>query len=122
MVRIQRGMVVIATVFLAIGMLVSMGAGAGAAEPTADDIEDAIDDVESYEYETEMSSASTIVEDGEEQETLSEGEGSGAVNVTTGEMKQKITTEATGDEELEEGPFEIEVYLIDGTYYMGTSE
>lgn len=115
-------MVVIATVFLAIGMLVSMGAGAGAAEPTADDIKDAIDDVESYEYETEMSSASTIVEDGEEQETLSEGDGSGAVNITAEEMKQEITTEATGDEGVEEGPLEIQVYLIDGTYYMGTME
>ncbi|AGB39820.1 hypothetical protein Natoc_4109 (plasmid) [Natronococcus occultus SP4] len=115
-------MVVIATVFLAIGMLVSMGAGAGAAEPTADDIEDAIDDIESYEYETEMSSSSTVVEDSEEQETQSEGNGSGAVNVTAGEMNQAITTEATGDEELEEGPVEIEVYLTDGTYYMGTTE
>lgn len=121
MAQIRRSVVAIATVFLVVGMLVSMGMSAGAAEPTADDIEEAIDDVESYEYETEASSSSTSVVDGEEQESHSEGEGSGAVNVTAGEMKEEMTTETTGDEVLEEGPFETQRYLVDETYYTGTT-
>jgi len=121
MAQIQRGMVAIATIFLAVGMLASMSAGAGATELTADDLEDAIEDVESYEYETEMSTSSTSVVNGEEQETHSEGEGSGAVNVTAGEMKQEMTTETTGDEALEEGPFETQMYLVDETYYTATT-
>lgn len=121
MAQIRRSVVAIATVFLAVGMLISMGVSAGAAEPTADDIEEAIDDVESYEYETEFSSSSTSVVDGEEQESHSEGEGSGAVNVTAGEMKEEMITETTGDEVLEEGPFETQMYLVDETYYTGTT-
>lgn len=114
-------MVAIAAVFLAVGMLTPMGAGAGAAEPTANDIVDAIDDVESYEYDTEMNSSSTSVVDGEEQETQSEGEGSGEVNVTAGEMKEEMATETSGDEVPEEGSFETQAYLVDGTYYTGTT-
>jgi hypothetical protein len=81
-------------------MIASFSIGVGASEPAADDLDDAIDDAESYAYDTEMSSTSTIVEDGEEQETRSEGEGSGAVDVTAGEMEEETTTQTTGNEVL----------------------
>ena len=121
MSRIQTWVIVFATVLLTIGMIGSFSMGVGASEPTVSDLDDAIDDVESYEYDTETSTTSTVVEDGEEQETRSEGEGSGAVDVTAGEIKEEITIQSSGDEVLEEGEIETQMYLVDGTYYTATT-
>lgn len=117
----QDRVVSFVTILLVVGVLVSFSVGTGANGPAADDLENAIADVESYEYETEVATASTAIENGKEREPYSEGEGDGAVNITAGELRETIITETTGDEVTVDGEIETQTYLVDDTYHTSTT-
>ncbi|ADJ16939.1 hypothetical protein [Halalkalicoccus jeotgali] len=121
MLERQDGLTALIVLFLTVGMLTSFSVGVGAAEPTTDDLDDAIDDVGSYEYETETNSTSVIVQNGETQETSSEAVGNGVVDITDEKMKQITSTKTTGESALEGDRIETQVYLVDGTYYTATT-
>lgn len=121
MARIQKSLTIVLTAALAVSLFASFAAGAEAVEPTSNEIGNAVDNVESYEYETVINTTTVTVTDGERQETHSQSEGDGAVNLTEGELREAITSETSGDEAQINGEIESQTYLVNGTYYTATT-